>query len=89
MPKSVRLSKFEIDFLRNNLQKISGIKVNQSSDCLLLQDFILKNHAILISISTLRRLFELVPSNQTSSLNTLTIYSKILGYQDWNELSKK
>lgn len=89
MPKSIRLSKFEIDFLRNNLQQISGIKINQSSDCLLLQDYIFRKHAILISLSTLRRLYELVPSNQTSSLNTLNIYSKILGYEDWNKLSKK
>ena len=89
MPKSVRLSKYEIDFLKNNLQQISGIKINQSSDCLTLQDFFFKKYAILISISTLRRLYELVPSNQTSSLNTLNIYSRILGYQDWNKLSKK
>jgi hypothetical protein len=89
MPKSIRLSKFEIDFLRNNLEQISGIKINQSSDCLALQDYIFRKHAILISNSTLRRLYDLVPSNQTSSLNTLNIYSRILGYQDWNKLSKK
>ena len=86
MPKPVYLSSFQLDYLRAQLQHVSGIAILDARGCKSLVAYLEKTHKVFISESTLKRLFGLISSNKSASLYTLNLLAKVLGFIDWKKL---
>lgn len=86
MPQPVYLSRFQLDFLRAQLQDVSRISISDSRSCKLLAEYLQVTHKVFVSESTLKRLFGLISSNKTASLYTLNLMSNVLGFSSWRKL---
>lgn len=89
MPKPVYLSSFQLDYLRAQLQHISGISISDARGCKSLVEYLEKKHKVFVSESTLKRLFGLISSNKSASLYTLNLIAKVLGFIDWRKLIER
>jgi hypothetical protein len=89
MPKPVYLSSFQLDYLRVQLQHVSGISISDARGCKLLVVYLEKTHKVFISESTLKRLFGLIYSNKSASLYTLNLIAEVLGFKNWKKLIER
>lgn len=89
MPKPVYLSSFQLDYLRVQLQHVSGISISDARSCKSLVEYLEKTHKVFISESTLKRLFGLITSNKSASLYTLNLIAEVLGYKNWKKLIER
>ena len=88
MPKPVYLSSFQLDYLRVQLQHVSGISISDARGCKSLVEYLEKTHKVFISESTLKRLFGLITSNKSASLYTLNLIAEVFGYKNWKKQLK-
>jgi hypothetical protein len=89
MPKPVYLSSFQLDYLRVQLQHVSGISISDARGCKSLVEYLEKTHKVFISESTLKRLFGLISSNKSASLYTLNLIAEVLGFKNWKKLIER
>ena len=86
MPKFIHVSEDERLFLRKTIEEKFFLKINNTYDCKLLSEFILKENNLLISYNTLRRIFNILPNSTFPSLYTLDLLSKLIGFSDFMSL---
>lgn len=88
MPAPKAISPHEKECIRQYLQETYGIPVADAYDCQALSDAILKQSATSISCSTLRRLFNLVPSTSMQSRFILNALAFAVGFANWDVFKK-
>ncbi len=87
MPAPQKITSSQREALKYYLERLSGIKINHTYNCLELSDFLRKNHKINVSDSTLKRIFGLVKSTESASVYTLNLLVSVLGFSSWKSFS--
>ena len=83
MPAPIIISVNETQWLKQYLQNIYHIDIQDSQDCKKIHSIILAKHSIKVSYNTLRRIFNLMPSNHTASTFTLNSLAIVIGFDSW------
>ena len=79
---------YQISLLKELVEKKFGFAVRTKTDCDKLADLIENNTKQFISVNTLRRFFEVMPSESKPSLETLNILSRFCGHTDFYEFDR-
>jgi hypothetical protein len=87
MPAPQKITPSQREALKYYLERLSGIRINHTYNCLELSGFLKKNHKINISESTLKRIFGLVKSTESASVYTLNLLVSVLGFSSWKSFS--
>ena len=74
----------EIIQLRSDIEKLLGQTLSSPADFQWLIHQIWDKQHTILSLSTIKRLWDYVPSNGMPRLSTLNTLSQFLGYADWN-----
>lgn len=79
---------YQISLLKEATEKKFGFAVCTKTDCDKLADTIENKTKQFISVNTLRRFFEVMPSESKPSLETLNILSRFCGFNDFYDFKK-
>lgn len=83
------ISAYELSLLKKAVEKKFGFSVRTKTDCDILADLIedqIKKH---ISVNTLRRFFNVMPSGSNPSLETLNVLSNFCRFNDFYEFQRE
>ncbi|MBS1558414.1 MAG: hypothetical protein JST69_06765 [Bacteroidetes bacterium] len=83
-----RISAYELSQLKEAVEKHFGFAVRTKTDCDKLADFIEDRTKKYISVNTLRRFFDVMPSGSSPSLETLNVLSNFCGFNDFYEFQR-
>ena len=84
MPAAIAISQNEQDWIKQYLQETYDISIIDTFDCQTLSNAITKQKGATISCSTFRRLFDLVPNNNTQSRFILNTFAIAVGFKNWD-----
>jgi hypothetical protein len=83
MPAPKAISPNEKEWIKQYIQEAYDITVVDTFDCQVLSEAIAKKNGTKISYSTFRRLFDLVPNNNTKSRFILNALAVAVGFKNW------
>ena len=85
MPAPVKITKEEIKWIKTYLENIYRISVKDNYDCLKLYELINEKSNINISLTTLRRFYNLIPDNGCRSLYSMNQLSIAIGFENYEK----
>jgi hypothetical protein len=88
MPASIPVTSIEKKWLKKIIEEKFQIEISDSYSCKLLSELLLKNLDLKINYNTIRRIFEVVKSNNNPSVFSLNLLSKSIDFKDFENFKK-
>lgn len=88
MPASIPITTNEKKWLKKIVEEKFEIVISDSYSSKLLSELLLKNFGLKISYNTIRRIFEVVKSNNNPSVFSLNLLSKSIGFKGFEDFKK-
>ena len=85
MPAPIQITKEEIKWIKTYLNDSYSISVKDNYDCKILFELINQKNNINISLTTLRRFFNLIPDNGFRSLYSMNQLAMAIGFENYEK----
>lgn len=89
MPAAKRITSHQREALKYYLERLSGIHIDHSYNCIELSSYLKQQHKINISVSTLKRIFSLVKATDSASVYTLNLLVSALSFTSWQHFTQE